>query len=72
MGFTDLISKIPIGKPMPPSIYDRDFVMATIGKFSSIINPSVIQLLDKLKSHSSLIEQNSENCNDLTLSNMIV
>ena len=46
--------------------------MATIGKFNSIINPSVIQLLDKPKLHSSLIEQISEISNDLTLSNMIV
>ena len=43
MGFTDLPSKTPIGKPIAPSNYDEEFVVATISKINSIINPTDIQ-----------------------------
>ena len=31
-GFTDLISRIPSGKAIPPSHYDEEFVVATVKK----------------------------------------
>ena len=40
MGFTDLISRIPSGKDLPISHYDKEFVVANINKINKSINPS--------------------------------
>ena len=32
MGFTDLLSRLPSGKALPPSHYDEEFVVASIDK----------------------------------------
>ena len=44
MGFTILFSSIPIGKLIATSFYDKNFYVAAIGKVSSILNPSDIQI----------------------------
>ena len=40
MGLTDLISRIPAGKALPPSHYDEEFVVANIDKIKKSINLS--------------------------------
>ena len=40
MGFTDLNSRIPSGKTLPPSQYDEEFVASNIDKIMRSINPS--------------------------------
>ena len=65
MGFTNLISRNPIGKPIAFSNDDKEFVIATISKISSIKNPTIIQLLHKSKRHSKLIGQILENPTDV-------
>ena len=72
MAFTDLILRNPNGKPIPPSKYDENFVLATISKNNLIINSSCVQLIDKLNSHSYLIGQNSENSFAATLPNKVI
>ena len=67
MVFTNLYSNFSNGKPIAPSNYDGEFVVATFSKINStinpnsIINPSDVQLLDNLKPYSNLIEQLAEN-----------
>ena len=39
MGFTDLISITPSGKAIPPSHYDKEFVVATTKKIHNALNP---------------------------------
>ena len=39
MGFTDLISRTPSGKAIPPSHYDEEFVVATTKKIYNALNP---------------------------------
>ena len=46
MGFTDVISRSPIGKFIAPSNYDEDFVVTTISKIDSIISSTDTQFLD--------------------------
>ena len=40
MGFTDLISRSPLGKAISPSDYDKEFVVATTKKIYKALNPS--------------------------------
>ena len=40
MGFTDLISRIPSGKVLPISHYDKEFVVANVNKINKSISPS--------------------------------
>ena len=67
MRFTDLISRIPIGKPIASSIYDEELVVVTISKINSIRSSKDVNLLDKPKPHLKLIGQISENSTDLIL-----
>ena len=38
MGFTDLLSSLPSGKALPPSHYDKKFVVASIDKIQYILS----------------------------------
>ena len=38
MGFTDLLSRLPSGKALPPSHYDEEFVVASIDKIGKILS----------------------------------
>ena len=40
MGFTDLLSRLPLGKALPTSHYDEDFVVASIDKIQNILSNS--------------------------------
>ena len=37
MGFTDLLSRLPLGKALPISHYDDEFVVASIDKIQNIL-----------------------------------
>ena len=37
MGFTDLLSRLPSGKALPPSHYDEEIFVASIEKFLVIL-----------------------------------
>ena len=43
MGFTDLLSRIPSGKILAISHYDKEFVVAIVNKINKSINPSETQ-----------------------------
>ena len=53
MGFTDLLSRLPSGKALPPSYYDEDFVVASIDKIKNILsnrdhfNPVNVNIVDR-------------------------
>ena len=38
MGFTDLLSRLPSGKALPPSHYDGNFAVASIDKIQNILS----------------------------------
>ena len=38
LGFTDLLSRLPSGKALPPSQYDEEFVVASIDKIQNILS----------------------------------
>ena len=67
MGFTDLISRIPSGKTLPISHYDKEFVVGNINKINKSFNPS-----KKLKSTCSAIGSNLENSNYALLRNYLI
>ena len=56
LGFTDLISRIPSGKSLPISHYDKKFAVANNNKINKSINPS-----EKQKITCSAIGSNLEN-----------
>ena len=64
MGFTDLISRIPSGKALPISHYDKEFVVANIIKINRSINPS-----EKQRITCSAIGSNLENSDCAKLRN---
>ena len=55
MGFTDLISRIPAGKALPPSNYDKKFVVANIDKIKKTVYP-----LDNQRQSCTAIGSNLE------------
>ena len=55
MGFTDLISRSPPQKAIPPSHYDEEFVVKTTKKIYKALNP-----LDNEKSLCNSISSISE------------
>ena len=67
MGFTDLISRSPSGKAIPPSHYDEEFVVATIKKIYNALNP-----LDNDNSLCNSISSISENSNQKRLRNHVI
>ena len=64
MGLTDLISRTHLGKAIPPSHYDKEFVVATIKKIYNALNP-----LDNENSLRNSISSISENANYTKLRN---
>ena len=56
MGFTDLNSRIPSVKALPPSHYEEDFVVSKIEKITRSITPS-----EKQRKTCSAIGSNLEN-----------
>ena len=67
MGFTDLISRIPSGKALPISPYDKEFVVANINKVNKSINPS-----EKQRITCSAIGSNLENSDYANLRNYLI
>ena len=67
MGFTDLISKIPSGKALPISHYDKEFLVANINKINKSINRS-----EKHKNTCSAIGSNLENSDYAKLRNYLI
>ena len=51
MSFTDLISRIPSGKALPISHYDKEFVASNINKINKSINPSEKQRITAIGSN---------------------
>ena len=56
MGFTNLISRFPSGKALPPSYYNKEVVVANKDEIKKSINPS-----DNQRETSSVIGSNLEN-----------
>ena len=67
MGFTDLISRTPSGKAIPPSHYDEEFVVATTKKIYNALNP-----LDNENSLRNSISSISENSHYTKLRNHVI
>ena len=67
MGFTDLISRIPSGKALPISHYDKEFVVANINKIRKSINP-----LEKQRITCSAIGSNLEISDYAKLRNYLI
>ena len=67
MGFTDLISRTHLGKVIPPSHYDEEFVVATIKKIFNALNP-----LDNENSLRNSFSSISENANYTKLRNHVI
>ena len=38
MSFTNLVSRLPSGKALPPSLYDEEFVVTSIDKIQNILS----------------------------------
>ena len=38
MSFTNLVSRLPSGKALPPSLYDEEFVVTSIDKVQNILS----------------------------------
>ena len=55
MGFTGLFSRIPSGKALPISHYDKVFVVANVNKINKSINPS-----EKERKTCSAVDSNLE------------
>ena len=67
MAFTDLIFRIPSGKALPISHYDKEFVVANINKINKSIIPS-----EKQRITCSAIGSNLENSNYALLRNYLI
>ena len=67
MDFTDRISKIPSGKALPISHYDKKFVVANINNINKSINPSAKQRIT-----CSAIGSNLENSDYAKLRNYLI
>ena len=67
MSFTDLISRIPSGKALPISHYDKEFVAANINKINKSINPS-----EKQRITCSAIGSNLQNSDYAKLRNYLI
>ena len=67
MGFTDLISRTPSDKAIPPSHYDEEFVVATTKKIYHALNP-----LDSENSLRNSINSISENSHYTKLRNHVI
>ena len=67
MGFTDLISRTPSGKAIPPSHYDKKLVVATTKKLYNALN-----LLDNEFSLNNSINSISENSQHTKLGNHVI
>ena len=67
MGFTDLISRIPSGKALPISHYDKEFVVANFNKINKSIIPSENQRIT-----CSAIGSNLENSDYAKLRNYLI
>ena len=67
MGFTDLISRSPLGKAISPSHYDEEFVVATTKKIYNALSP-----LDSDNSLCNSISSKSEDSNYTRLGNHVI
>ena len=64
-GFSDLISRFSIQKPLPPSNYNNEVALASISKINFLYKKN-------FHSNSDLIDQIWENSNDALLRNKII